>query len=83
MITDTRKILRAVAEEADLPTPSLTMFRHTYATVRLQTTDGGKPVSVWTVARELGHKTIGRIEDTYGHLSTFLRPRWEVVEYRL
>ena len=36
--------------------PRLTKFRHTYATARLQTTDRGKQISLWTVAKELGHK---------------------------
>jgi hypothetical protein len=30
-------------------------FRVTYATARLQTLDGGAPVSPWTVEKELGH----------------------------
>jgi integrase len=82
MITDLRKPLREIAEEAGLPVPRLTKFRHTYATARLQTTDGGKQISLWTVAKELGHKTVARVEDTYGHPSHF-RPRGEVVEYRV
>ena len=83
LINNVRKTLRDVAQKAAIPAPSPTMFRHTYATTRLQTTDNGMPISVWTVGRELGHKGIGRIEDTYGHLSTYLRARWEVVEYRV
>ena len=62
--------------------PRLTKFRHTYATARLQTTDGGSQISLWTVAKELGHKSVARIEDTYGHASHY-RPRGEVVEYRI
>ena len=74
---------RDVAAEAEIsPVPTAKVFRHTYATARLQTTDGGKQISLWTVAKELGHKTVARVEDTYGHPSHF-RPRGEVVEYRV
>ena len=76
-------MLRDVAEEAEISNaPTAKLFRHTYATARLQTTDGGKQISLWTVAKELGHKTVARVEDTYGHPSHF-RPRGEVVEYRV
>ena len=40
------------------------------------------PISLWTVAKEMGHKSVARIEDTYGHASHY-RPRGEVVEYRI
>jgi len=83
MIWDLRKLLKDVAAECGLqPIPTATVFRHTYATARLQTTDGGKQISLWTVAKELGHKTVARVEDTYGHPSHY-RPRGEVVEYRV
>ena len=49
----------------------VTIFRHTYATARLQTTDDGKQISLWTVAKELGHKNVSRVEDTYGHPSHY------------
>lgn len=82
MITDLRKPLKVISTRASLPIPRLTKFRHTYASARLQTTDGGKQISLWTVAKELGHKTVSRVEDTYGHPSHYC-PRGEVVEYRL
>jgi integrase len=83
MIGDLRKLLKDVAGEANVETvPTAKVFRHTYATARLQTTDGGKQISLWTVAKELGHKTVARVEDTYGHPSHY-RPRGEVVEYRV
>lgn len=82
-IWDLRKMLRDISKEAGFSTaPTAKVFRHTYATARLQTTDGGKQISLWTVAKELGHKTVARVEDTYGHPSHF-RPRGEVVEYRV
>ena len=80
MITDLRKPLAAIADEAGVAVPRLTKFRHTYATARLQTTDNGKQISLWTVAKELGHKTVARVEDIYGHPNHY-RPRGEVVEY--
>jgi len=80
MITELRKPLAAIAAEAGVAVPRLTKFRHTYATARLQTTDNGKQISLWTVAKELGHKTVARVEDTYGHPNHY-RPRGEVVEY--
>lgn len=82
IITDMRKPLGIIAAEARTERPRLTKFRHTYATARLQTTDGGKQISLWTVAKELGHKNVSRVEDTYGHPSHY-RPRGEVVEYRV
>ena len=61
---------------------ALHTLRHTYTAARLQTTDGGKQISLWTVAKELGHKNVSRVEDTYGHPSHY-RPRGEAVEYRV
>jgi integrase len=80
MLTDLRKPLRAISKALGIETPRLTKFRHTYATARLQTTDNGKQISLWTVAKELGHKNVSRVEDTYGHPSHY-RPRGETVEY--
>lgn len=57
------------------------MLRHTYTAARLQTTDHGRPVSVYTVAQELGHKSTNMVEEVYGHLGTF-RHRGEEVEFR-
>ncbi len=82
MVTDLRKPLKTVADALEIKPPKPTKFRHTYATARLQTTDNGQQIAVWTVAKELGHKTVARVEDTYGHPNQY-RPRGEVVEYRL
>ncbi len=57
------------------------LFRHTYTAMRLQTLDNGAPVSLWTVAKELGHGSVTLIERTYGHLLE-TRNRLPVVEYR-
>jgi hypothetical protein len=43
--------------------------------------DGGAPISVFAVLRELGHRSIDLIETTYGHLLD-VRNRSSVVEYR-
>jgi len=83
MVNDVRKIMIDLQKNSGVDLPEgVTIFRHTYATARLQTTDGGKQISLWTVAKELGHKNVSRVEDTYGHPSHY-RPRSEVVEYRL
>jgi len=80
MIRDMRKPLGRISADLGIDPPRLTKFRHTYATARLQTTDNGKQIALWTVAKELGHKNVARVEDTYGHPSHY-RQRGEVVEY--
>lgn len=55
-------------------------LRHTYCAARIQTLDQGAPVSLYTVAREMGHKDLKMIQDHYGHLMD-TRHRAEVVEY--
>lgn len=84
MLTDFRKLLDAVAEQAGWKAGEVRskMFRHTYITARLQTLDRGAPVSTWTVAREVGHTSTRMIEATYGHLGE-VRHRAEVVEFRI
>ena len=82
MTCDFRNRLEAAVQEAKINkrvTPKT--FRHTYTAMRLQTTDNGKPVSVWQVACELGHRDTNLIERTYGHLLN-TRDRASVVEYR-
>ena len=56
------------------------MLRKTYCAARLQTLDNGQPISIFTVARELGHTSIELVKKIYGHLGT-VRHRAEVVEY--
>jgi integrase len=58
------------------------MFRHTYCAARLQTLDAGAPVSVYTVAKELGHGGEAMVRGVYGHLGD-VRHRAAVVEYRV
>jgi integrase len=84
MLQDWRKLLDAVATRAGWKAGEIRSkrFRHTYCAARLQTLDGGAPVSVFTVARELGHSSTAMVEQVYSHLGT-MRHRAEVVEYRV
>jgi len=84
MLTDWRKVLDVVAKRAGWQAGEIRSkrFRHTYCAARLQTLDGGAPVSVFTVARELGHSSIDLVERVYSHLGT-VRHRSEQVEYRV
>ncbi len=56
--------------------------RHTYCAARLQTLDQGAPVSVYTVAKEMGHGGESMVRRVYGHLGQ-VRHRADAVEYRL
>ena len=84
MITDLRKALDAIAVRAGWGPGEIRskIFRHSYTACRLQTLDNGAPVSMWTVARELGHGGRAMVERVYGHLGQ-IRHRAEVVEYRV
>ena len=84
MLTDTRKLMDHVAARAGWKSGEIRtkMFRHTYCAARLQTVDGGAPVSLFTVSRELGHTSPAMVQHVYSHLGT-VRHRSEVVEYRI
>ena len=84
MVGDWRELLDSVAERAGLKAGEIRskMLRHTYCAARLQTLDQGAPVSVYTVARELGHGGDALVRRVYGHLGT-VRHRSRVVEYRI
>jgi integrase len=84
MITDFRKALDAVAVRAGWKAGEVRskMFRHTYTAARLQTLDEKAPVSVFTVAKELGHGGEAMVRKVYGHLGQ-VRHRARVVEYRV
>lgn len=82
MVVELRKQLDAVAErvgwkEGEIRTKA---FRHTYCAARLQTLDGGAPISPYTVAREMGHGGMALVNRVYGHLGT-VRHRSEHVEF--
>ena len=70
MVRDVRKALDAIAKRAGFPHGSVRphMLRHTYTAARIQTSDRGRPVALFTVARELGHHSLEMISDRYGHL---------------
>jgi len=84
MLTDFRKLLDAVAMRAGWKVGEIRskMFRHTYCAARLQTLDAGAPVSVYTVAKELGHGGEAMVRKVYGHLGQ-VRHRAKAVEYRV
>ena len=56
--------------------------RVTYATARLQTLDGGAPVSPWTVGKEVGHGSRAMLEEVYGRRGD-VGHRSKAVEYRV
>jgi len=84
MLTDFRKLLDMVAVRAGWQPGEIRsrMFRHTYCAARLQTLDQGAPVSLFTVAKELGHGGEAMVRRVYGHLGQ-VRHRAEEVEYRI
>ena len=82
MLTDIRGSLETALGRAEIEKHvTLHTLRHTYGATRMQTLDHGAPVSPYTVMRELGHRDLKLIEDTYGHLQ-LRRQRINVVEYR-
>lgn len=58
------------------------MFRHAYATHRLQCLDRGAPISPFIVANELGHGGESLVRRIYGHVGS-VRCRGEHLEYRV
>src|SRR5229473_2517152 len=84
MLTDFRKLLDVVAVRAGWQPGEIRskVFRHTYCGARLQTLDQGAPVSLFTVAKELGHGGETMVRRVYGHLGQ-VRHRAEEVEYRI
>jgi integrase len=70
MIRDLQKALDQMAEGAGWKAGEVRTkaFRHTYGAARLQTLDRGAPVSVYTVAKELGHGGDSLMKRVYGHL---------------
>src|SRR2546425_12731851 len=82
--TDFRKLLDVVVERAGWKAGEIRskMFRHPYCAARLQTLDQGAPVSIYTVARELGHGGDAMVKQVYGHLGD-VRQRSAAVEYRV
>ena len=82
MLDDMRGSLGAAITKAEIKKEvTFTTLRHTYAATRIQTLDHGAPISLYTVASEMGHQGINLIEKRYGHLQV-TRHRASVVEYR-
>jgi integrase len=84
MLTDSRKLLDHISARAGWKVGEIRtkMLRHTYCAARLQTLDRGAPVSIYTVARELGHTSTAMVQRVYAHLGS-VRHRSAVVEYRI
>lgn len=84
LITDIRKAVDQIAVRAGWKAGEVRpyAFRHTYTAARLQTLDMGYPVSIYTVAKELGHGGDALVRRVYGHLGA-VRHRSEHVEYRV
>ena len=84
MLTDVRKLLDRLAARVGWTRCEIRtrLFRHTYCAARLQTLDAGAPVSIYTVARELGHQADEMVKRIYAHLGA-TRHRSHVVEYRV
>ncbi|MCH7857284.1 MAG: tyrosine-type recombinase/integrase [Gemmatimonadetes bacterium] len=80
MLDNVDRQLDRIGERAGIHKPRLQAFRHSYTAARLQTLEHGAPVSVWQVARELGHRSTQMIDDRYGHLAR-VTERTEVVEF--
>lgn len=81
MLHNVRGSLRMALERAGIEKAvTLHTLRHTYAATRIQTTDHGRPISPYTLMRELGHSGLGLIEKTYGHLQA-TRSRSATVAY--
>lgn len=86
MVSDTRKMLDRLLEKIpglEKGEVRLHGLRHTYTSARIQTTEHGAPVALFTVARELGHSSTQLIERRYGHLLTNRQARGEKVEFRV
>lgn len=70
MVRDIRKALDVIAKRAGFESGSVRphVLRHSYCAARIQTSDRGRPVAMYTVARELGHSSLDMVSDRYGHL---------------
>lgn len=84
MLTDTRKALDAVAGRVGFVRGDLRtkVLRHTYCSTRSQTLDRGAPVTLSTVAHEMGHDDDGTTRRIYLHFQD-VPHRSAEVEYRV
>jgi integrase len=81
-----RKALDRIAERAGFRQGQIRLhgLRHSYTAARIQTLDRGAPIAMYSVARELGHRSTEMIERRYGHLhDRAVLGGSDVVEYRV
>ena len=69
MLDNVARALDKIGERARIDRPRLRAFRHSYISARVQTLEGGHPIALFTVAREVGHGSTRLIEDRYGHVA--------------
>jgi hypothetical protein len=83
-LRETRRLLDRVAQRIGWTAGEIRhrIFRHTFCAARLMTLDGGAPVSLYMVSREMGHGSEDLVRRVYSHLGA-ARHRSEVVEYRV
>lgn len=82
MLDNVDRQLDQVGDRAGTERPRLHAFRHSYTAARIQTLEHGAPVSLWQVARELGHQSTAMVEKRYGHLARVKR-RTDVLEFKV
>jgi hypothetical protein len=83
LLKDFDRALDSAAALAGFPRGSVRTrcFRTTWVSARLQCTDNGKPIALYTVVAEAGHASADMVERVYARLGT-VRPRGEHVEFR-
>lgn len=82
-VGDVRRAWSKIRERAGLPDwVDFHTLRHTYASHRIQTVEGGQPISPFTVSRELGHSSSAMVERRYGHLLENRSVRLEEISFR-
>lgn len=78
--TRSREELLEPVSSTVVPPLRTKMLRHTWCAARLQTLDSGRPIAMYTVAKEAGHEGLKMLKKIYAHLGT-VRHRDEEVDY--
>lgn len=83
LLRDFDRALDSAAALAGFPKGSMRTrpFRTTWVSARLQCTDNGKPIALYTVVCEAGHSSSDMVQRVYARLGK-VRPRGEHVEFR-